>query len=211
MTVRLRAAIIALAAGLLCGFFGSVVANAPPAGVDLAGRALVGEWPRVALVFTASCWWQSLVPLGVLALVLAEFVPIWRRRVFFSLVTTIVAWQASDALKNVFMRSRPDYWILHHEKTWSYPSGHAMFAVIVFGLWSYYFATSELPRMPRIMLAAGFGLWGLAIIWSRLALGAHFVTDLIGGVLFGITMLAAATAIAGRIPPLAHWHAKARA
>ena len=208
MTVRFRAAIIALAAGLLCGFLGSVVATAPPAGIDLAGRAVAGELPHVALVFTASCWWQSLVPLGVLALVLAEFVPVWRRRVFFSLVTTLVAWQASDALKNVFMRLRPDYWILHHEKTWSYPSGHAMFAVVVFGLWSYYFATSDLPRVPRIVLTWGFALWGVAIIWSRLALGAHFVTDLIGGVLFGITMLAIATAIAGRIPPLAHWHAK---
>jgi membrane-associated phospholipid phosphatase len=208
MTVRLRAAIIALAAGLLCGFFGSVVANAPPAGIDLAGRAVAGELPHVALVFTASCWWQSLVPLGVLALVLAEFVPIWRRRVFFSLVLTIVAWQASDGVKDIFTRLRPDYWILHHEKTWSYPSGHAMFAVVVFGLWSYYVATSDLPRVPRIVLSIGIGLWGIAIIWSRLALGAHYVTDLIGGVLFGITMLALAAAIFGRIPPVAHWHAK---
>jgi len=70
-----------------------------------------------------------------------------------------------------------------------------MFAVVVYGLWSYYFARSDLPQPFRTALACGFALWGLGVIWSRLALGAHFVTDLIGGVLFGITMLAIAAAI----------------
>jgi membrane-associated phospholipid phosphatase len=199
VTVRLRAAIVALAAALACGLYGSVVSEQPPAGIDLAGRALAGHYAHVALVFTASCWWPSLVSLGVLSIVMAALVPAWRARVAFSITTTIVGWLANDALKNVFTRTRPAYWVLHHETSWSYPSGHAMFAVIVYGLWSYYVATSELPRTLRIVLATASALWGACIIWSRLALGAHFVTDLIGGVLFGITMLALAITIVGRI------------
>ena len=78
-----------------------------------------------------------------------------------------------------------------------------MFAVVVYGLWSTYFARSDLPQPFRAALATAFALWALGVIWSRLALGAHFVTDLIGGVLFGVTMLAAAAAIAGGIPRLA--------
>jgi membrane-associated phospholipid phosphatase len=77
-----------------------------------------------------------------------------------------------------------------------------MFAVVVYGLWGYYFWTSDLPQPLRGVLAAGCTLWGLAVIWSRLSLGAHYVTDLIGGVLFGITMLASAVAIAGGMPRL---------
>lgn len=199
---RLVWAITALAAALLCGFLGSSVSEAPPAGIDLAGHAVAGELPYVALAFTASCWWQMLVALGVAAIVLGVLVPAWRARAIFAVLTTVVAWQASDQIKNLFMRQRPAYWILHHETSWSYPSGHAMFAVVVYGLWSYYFARSDLPRPYRIALSTAFALWALGVIWSRLALGAHYVTDLIGGVLFGLTMLAVAAALANGVPQL---------
>jgi membrane-associated phospholipid phosphatase len=200
--MRLRAAIVAVVAALTCGWIGTNVSEMPPTGIDLAGRAVAGMFPHVALVFTASCWWQVLVSFGIVGIIVAVLVPALRPRIVFSIVTTLVAWQASDALKNVFARPRPDYWILHHETTASYPSGHAMFAIVVYGLWSYYIATGSLPRGPRIILSSCFALWALAVIWSRLALGAHYVTDVIGGVLFGIMMLAIAVAVYGRIPAL---------
>jgi membrane-associated phospholipid phosphatase len=202
VTARLGAAIVALFAALGCGILGSNVAQAPPAGIDLAGRAVAGEWPRVALVFTASCWWYVLVAFGIAAIVLAVLRPAWRARAVFSVVTTIVAWQASDAVKLLFARERPRYWILIHETSSSYPSGHAMFAIVVYGLWSYYVATSDMPLPLRRGLSAALALWAAGVIWSRLALGAHFVTDLTGGVLFGITMLGIAAAIAGGVPRL---------
>jgi membrane-associated phospholipid phosphatase len=204
VTARTRGAIVALAAALTCGWLGTSVSEMPPAGIDLAGRAVAGELPQVALVFTNSGTWPVLVGLGVVAIVLAELVHEWRARVLFSTAMTLIAWQASDGLKHIFHRTRPDYWLLKDETSWSYPSGHAMFAVIVYGLWSYYFARSDLPLPARFGLSAAFGLWGIGVIWSRLALGAHFVTDLIGGVLFGITAIGVAAAIVGGIPGL-HW------
>jgi membrane-associated phospholipid phosphatase len=202
VTVRLQAAIVALSAALACGLLGSSVSDAPPGALDRNGAALAGEVPAIAQIFTASCWWYVLVALGLAAIVFAVVRPAWRMRVAFSIVTTLVAWQGSDAVKNLFARSRPPYWIVNHETTWSYPSGHAMFAVVVYGLWSYYIATSELPPAVRRVLAGAVALWGLGVIWSRLALGAHYVTDLFGGVLFGVTMIAIATAVAGGIPEL---------
>jgi len=202
VTARLRAAIVALAAALPCGLLGSSVSERPPDGIDLAGRALAGHAARVALAFTASCWWQSLVSLGVAAIVLAIAVPAWRARVIFALITTLAAWKASDAIKDVFGRVRPEYWTLHHETSASYPSGHAMFAVVVYGLWAYYIATSTIAQPLRAVLACACALWGIGVIWSRLALGAHYVSDVIGGVLFGIMMLAIATSITRGVPPL---------
>ncbi len=196
MNVRANAAAIAVGAALLCTFVGFGVTLNPPGALDRAGRALAGELPYVALVFTASCWWYVLVAFAVAGIALAVAVPSWRARVAFSVVTTLVAWQGSDMVKNAFGRPRPDYGILHIETSASYPSGHAMFAVVVYGLWSYYIATSGLPAGLRRVLATLLVLWALGVLWSRLALGAHYVTDLFGGVLFGIAMLALGKALA---------------
>jgi undecaprenyl-diphosphatase len=177
---------------------GRAVAGSPPHAlwpIDAAAAPLAGHATHLALVFTASCWWPVLVAFGIAAGVLAWRAPSWRARALFSIVVTLVGWQTSDVLKNLFARSRPSYWFLHHETSFSYSSGHAMFAVVVYGLWAYFFATSTLPRTVRIALATLLSLWGCGVIWSRLALGAHWPTDLIGGVLLGISVLAFGAAI----------------
>jgi membrane-associated phospholipid phosphatase len=73
-----------------------------------------------------------------------------------------------------------------------------MFAVLVYGLWAWFIWNSDLPRGVRGVVAPLLALWGCGVIWSRLALGAHYVTDLVGGVLLAATILALASAVATR-------------
>jgi undecaprenyl-diphosphatase len=198
-TIALR--YLALAAGgALYALLGTAVSHASPRGIDLAGRALAGEAPRLALIFTASCWWPVLVTFALVAIVVAIRFPAWRERVIFAIPTTLITWQVSDALKNVFRRPRPDYWILIHEPSFAYSSGHAMFAVLVYWLWAWFIWHSALPKAARATGAAVLTLWGGGVVWSRLALGAHYVTDLIGGALLALTALALATAIRAAVP-----------
>jgi membrane-associated phospholipid phosphatase len=186
---RAGAAAIALVCGLAYTALGLAVSQRPPGPFDRSAEPLAGWGVPVAWVFTASCLWPALVTAGVCALVLAWRSPAWRARALFSVVLTVVAWQTSDLLKNLFKRPRPPYWVFHHETTFSYSSGHALFATIVYGLWAYFIFRSALPAPLRWTLAALGVAWGLAVIWSRLALGAHYPTDLIGGVLLGATFL----------------------
>jgi undecaprenyl-diphosphatase len=186
---------LALIAAIAYAVLGINVSHAPPRGIDLAGRALAGEAPQLALVFTASCWWYVLVCFGIAALIVAFRAPAWRARAMTSVVTTLIVWQVSDVLKNVFRRPRPDYWYLIHEPTFSYSSGHAMFATVVYALWAWFVWRSDLPRAVRLTVPPLLVLWACGILWSRLALGAHYVTDLIGGVLLGIAALALASAV----------------
>ena len=192
MIVRLG---VALAAAVLYTGLGLAVSHVPPFGIDVAGRALAGEAPHLALLFTESCWWPALVVWGVVAIFVAGRFPVWRPRVTYAIPTMLVAWQVSDFLKNVFHRPRPEYWRLIHEPTFSYPSGHAMFAVLVYGLWAWFLWRSDLPRAVRCVVAPLATLWACGVIWSRLALGAHYVTDVIGGVLLATCALAFAAAI----------------
>jgi membrane-associated phospholipid phosphatase len=177
---------------------GRAVAHAPPDALDRAGRAFAGEATPLALAFTASCWWPVIVSVAAAALVLAVAVPAWRARALTFAITLGVGWQVSDALKNVFARPRPDYWIAIHEPTFAYSSGHAMFAVLVYGVGCWYVARSGWPLAVRLPLAAALAAWACGVIWSRLALGAHFVTDLAGGVLLAIVLLCLGAAVAGR-------------
>jgi undecaprenyl-diphosphatase len=85
--------------------------------------------------------------------------------------------------------------VLHHETSFSYSSGHAMFAVLVYWLWAFFIAQSNLPRDVRAVAAPLLALWGCGVIWSRLSLGAHYPSDLLGGVLLAVAMLSLATAI----------------
>ena len=69
-----------------------------------------------------------------------------------------------------------------HETTFGIPSGHAQNAVAVWGL------LAVLVRR-RWAMACAVGLAGL-IGWSRVELGAHFVTDVVVGWVIGAALLA---------------------
>lgn len=89
-------------------------------------------------------------------------------------------------LKLVFGKVRPQLWPqLINETTFSYPSGHALGSMILYGFLAYVLATLY-PRFCWVF----YGLASLlisAIGLSRLYLGVHWPTDIIGG--YGIGFL----------------------
>jgi undecaprenyl-diphosphatase len=191
----IRPLAVAVVAAILYVALGAAVSHVPPHGIDLAGRALAGQAPHLALLFTRSCLWYSLVALGLIAVAVAIRFPAWRGRAIYAIPTMLITWQVSDAVKVYFGRPRPEYWRLIHEPTFAYSSGHAMFAVLVYWLWGWFIWNSGLPRRVRLVVAPLFALWGCGVIWSRLALGAHYITDLVGGVLLAVTAIGVASTI----------------
>ncbi len=179
---------------------GQTVSGQPPGTFDRGYEAFVGQATPLAALFTRSCLLYVLGPLALVALAFGVRVPTWRARAFGSVALTLVMWVISDRAKDAFQRPRPEHWVWHHESSFAYSSGHAMFALIVYGLWAWYAYRSTLPRAARIAIALALMLWACGIIWSRLALGAHYPTDLIGGLLLGatgITALHAAATVIG--------------
>ncbi len=85
----------------------------------------------------------------------------------------------TSLLKTIFERVRPDL-IVHKtiESSYSFPSGHASTSVIIALSVSYLFWQHRTLR-PYMIL--GFGIYVVLIGLSRLYLGVHYPTDILGG------------------------------
>lgn len=76
------------------------------------------------------------------------------------------------------------------EKENGFPSGHALFAILVLGILAYFIATHVRNRSLRMLSVAGLLTLVVSIGVSRVYLGAHWPSDVIGGYFFGGTLLA---------------------
>ena len=94
----------------------------------------------------------------------------------------------SYGLKSVFGKVRPDLWeSAIEEVSFSYPSGHALGSTVLYGFLAYLFAT-RFRQFSWLIYLIAISLIG-AIGFSRLYLGVHWPTDIIGGYGMGFLWL----------------------
>jgi len=94
-------------------------------------------------------------------------------------------------LKQVFQRDRPSFRdAAIFETTASFPSGHSMGSVIGYGLIGYFLWLIVPHGWGRRALVIGVALLILLIGCSRIYLGAHYFSDVVGGYLVGSAWLA---------------------
>jgi len=190
-----RPLVIAILAYALFLVLGLYVSHRPPGDLDRSARELVGHGDLAAWILTWTLYAYWLMPLCAVLIAIAIALPRWRARVAVTIATLVVTWGASDLFQRAFMRPRPLWWVVKHETASAYPSSHAALAVAFYGFWFLLLLRSELPRAVRAWGAAALGLLVAAVYWARLALGAHYPTDLGGGFLLGIVAVNVALAI----------------
>ena len=89
-------------------------------------------------------------------------------------------------LKEVVGRARPEYLIAGSEpSSMSFPSGHSLFAMVFGGLLIILIGELVKSTPVRRLLQFGLVLMILAIGASRVYLGLHWPSDVLGGYLFG--------------------------
>jgi membrane-associated phospholipid phosphatase len=126
-----------------------------------------------------------IIGIGVMLLLL-------RRRV--SLVGWIVAVLggviANVELKSVFERPRPEPLppFIDNLTSWSFPSGHAMDSLIIYGMLTYLSIPLTKGRWRKALVLTSVGVV-LSIGFSRLYLGVHYFSDIIAGYAAGIFWL----------------------
>ena len=81
-------------------------------------------------------------------------------------------------------RDRPEFLDIAEAQFASFPSGHTTGAMAVYGFIAYAMAR-DLPFRVQFELAYWTGIVVLLVGFSRLLLGVHFLTDVLGGLLVG--------------------------
>lgn len=113
----------------------------------------------------------------------------WRRDWLRALA--LAAGTASGAglnalLKHLFHRGRPEFateFITH--ASWSFPSGHAMDSIVGYGMLAVLLIDLTRNAGPRRLVVGSAIMLILLIGVSRIYLGVHYLTDVLGGWLAG--------------------------
>ena len=97
-----------------------------------------------------------------------------------------------EVMKWHFKRLRPDVpWAFVHEHSFSFPSGHSVLAIVMYGVIVYKTQDKLRSVWAKAALVAGAVLMVAGIGFSRVYLGAHYPSDVAGGYFVGAVWLAA--------------------
>ncbi len=115
------------------------------------------------------------------------------------LLTSLYAALLTIVAKPVLGRQRPSV-IPHLVEVLgrSYPSGHSLASSALYLTAAVIFARHFDKRRERLVLFAFVAFWVLLVAFSRIYLGVHYPTDVLGGLLAGTAWAAAARALLKR-------------
>jgi membrane-associated phospholipid phosphatase len=183
---------------LLLGAFAAIALALPDKG-GMALDIVVANWLRDHstdagdTIFTWVSWLGDTALSGLLC---AAVVILVHRRRWNAAATVALATLGGMlldiALKRIFHRGRPEYAIeFITGLTWSFPSGHAMASLVGFGIVAYFRRERERSARRRLWILVTTCLVVAAVGFSRLYLGVHYLSDVVGGFLAGAVWLLA--------------------
>ena len=116
--------------------------------------------------------------------------------------TVVLAQIASEVLKMWIDRPRPTL-VAHLDLVYSssFPSGHAMMTPVVYLTLAGILAAGERRRSEKVLLLGGAAMLTAAVGVSRVYLGVHWPTDVLGGWTLGAAMALSAALVLHRTAP----------
>ncbi len=103
--------------------------------------------------------------------------------------TLIISTIINNVIKIIIRRDRPTVLALVTESTYSFPSGHMMAAVSMYGILFYLVLKSNMDKKLKGVLGTFLIILPLLVGMSRIYLGAHFASDIIGATLMSLILL----------------------
>ena len=118
----------------------------------------------------------------------------WKRAAILLAVTLGGAFLLEQVLKLSFQRARPAAFFDYPEpRSFSFPSGHALFSFCFFGMLASLVTARLGSKALRVALWIAASVLVALVGFSRVYLGVHYPTDVIGGYLAALIWISAVT------------------
>ncbi|MGV3487706.1 MAG: phosphatase PAP2 family protein [Tuberibacillus sp.] len=127
---------------------------------------------------------------GIIAVILMLINKKWWETLFF-IIAVSGSRLFNELLKWLFHRARPDVHRLITETGYSFPSGHSMSSIVIYGMIMFFLVLFFTKWWAKAIAILIFSLLILFIGLSRIYLGVHYPSDVIAGFSAGGTWLLA--------------------
>lgn len=111
-----------------------------------------------------------------------------KRRAFLISANLLFVFILNRVLKYIIRRPRPEYMLIT-ENGYSFPSGHAMISTAFYGYLIYLVYKNTKNKVLKYSLCSLMGVLIVLICFSRVYLGVHYLSDVVGGFLIAILYL----------------------
>ena len=141
------------------------------------------------------------VPTVLMAITVASLFVLRRRADALVVALSGIPIGLGILLKDLVGRARPEYFITSSPPDGlSFPSGHSLFAMLFCGLLIVLVDDLPVSTPIRRSVQTALGLLILVVGVSRVYLGVHWPSDVMGGYLFGIIALLSLIWVRNRLP-----------
>ncbi|CAN5610287.1 hypothetical protein BH24ACT22_BH24ACT22_21580 [soil metagenome] len=150
--------------------------------------------PAVTNVFLVITALGSIETVALFGLLVAGFFAAYRRwlQVWGWILALGGVVVLNVLLKQIFERQRPSFVDpLLVETSYSFPSGHAMVSLVLYGMMAYFVVLALKSWRTRTVVVLGAALLVLLIGFSRIYLGVHYFSDVVAGFAAGGVWLSA--------------------
>lgn len=202
--LSLGAGAVVLIASEYFGFVGYLIKMPAVVAFDMRTETILYAFrdPALARLFL----WITFLGNGVITVALAAgtvaFFVLWRLRAeAASFLVTILGTELSVGIGKMFVhRARPGGLIPYYtEQSFAFPSEHAAISIALFGFLAYAIGKNMhvFSRSHRVPFSLGLGAFivSFSIAFSRLYLGVHYPSDVLGGYFTGLLWLGIGMAV----------------
>jgi len=182
----LVAFVLCIIFGIAFGYIASAVSNESIEHFDTAVIGIVQglEAPWLTSIMKVFTWIGSgyvVAPIALIGFIVLFFVLRYRHQAF--LLITVVAGSVilNSTLKIYFKRERPEIHRIMDANGFSFPSGHSMMAFALYAIIAYIAWRNVKTTMSRVALVLFTACMIIIIGTSRIYLGVHYPSDIVGG------------------------------